>query len=496
MVEADPVLSFGMLSALLIFGKLLRMAVPLLEALFLPSSVIAGLFGLVVMTVLEIYVDADTMVEIRTKWIAGWDQLAGFLINIVFSALFLGTSIPRPKTVWQKSGPQLMYGMVVAFGQWVVGLVVTGLILIPIWDVQPVFATLLPIGFAGGHGTAAGLGPTLIGMGFEEGLALGLLCATIGLVLSIVMGIAWINIAVHRGWVARRKAMETCQNAIISIRGVYPADNRPLAGVQTVKADSIDTLALHLAFIGLAMGIGYAIKAFLVYLECLNDTTKDIGFFAGFPLFPLCMGGGIGIQLILQRVNKDNRILDARIMERISGTSLDFLVTAAVASVKVMSAGQQVLPLVVLSFAGVVWHCLCLGIFVYYLVPNYWFERGICEFGMSMGVIASGLVLLRTCDPESSTPVPADFAYKQLLHSPFMGGGLWTVVGVQLTYLTGIWNTCCVSAALTLMWLILWWFCLRPQYPETNRQEEMRTGLLNSPDPPAKRNSFYSSVFK
>jgi ESS family glutamate:Na+ symporter len=56
---------------------------------------------------------------------------------------------------------------------------------------------------------------------------------------------------------------------------------------------------------------------------------------------------------------------------------------------------------------------------------------------MSMGVIASGLVLLRTVDPESKTPVPADFAYKQLLHSPFMGGGLWTAMALPLLASTG-----------------------------------------------------------
>ena len=60
------------------------------------------------------------------------------------------------------------------------------------------------------------------------------------------------------------------------------------------------------------------------------------------------------------------------------------------------------------------------------------FERAIADFGMNTGVIATGLVLLRMVDPECRTPVPADFAFKQLLHSPFMGGGIWTCLALPL----------------------------------------------------------------
>ena len=60
------------------------------------------------------------------------------------------------------------------------------------------------------------------------------------------------------------------------------------------------------------------------------------------------------------------------------------------------------------------------------------FERAIADFGMNTGVIATGLILLRMVDPECRTPVPADFAFKQLLHSPFMGGGIWTCLALPL----------------------------------------------------------------
>jgi len=48
----------------------------------------------------------------------------------VFSSLFLGTQIPNVAVIWKQAGPQLMYGMLIAWGQWIVALVVTGALLV------------------------------------------------------------------------------------------------------------------------------------------------------------------------------------------------------------------------------------------------------------------------------------------------------------------------------------------------------------------------------
>lgn len=63
-----------------------------------------------------------------------------------------------------------------------------------------------------------------------------------------------------------------------------------------------------------------------------------------------------------------------------------------------------------------------------------------------MGVTATGLMLLRTVDPDSKTVATEAFGYKQLLHEPVMGGGLWTSLAVPLVILGS--------------GLIVWFFCL------------------------------------
>lgn len=281
----------------------------------------------------------------------------------------------------------------------------------------------------------------------------------------LIIGVVWVNIAAKKGWVVKDK-MDSAASSVLSIRagGVYPTDNRPIAGVQTVSPDSIDALAWHLAVIGIAMLIGYVIKVVFIAIEGTSVALQDVGFLSGFPLFPLCMCGGIMIQLGLERFNRDHKLVDARLMERLSGTSLDFLITAAVASVNMSAIGANIVPFFILILSGVFWHFFAIGLLARHFLPNHWFERSIAEFGMTMGIIASGLVLLRMVDPESKSPVAADFAYKQLLHSPFMGGGIWTCLSLPLLAKAGIWVSFVVVGIVFIGWVLLGLFVMKPKY--------------------------------
>ena len=99
------------------------------------------------------------------------------------------------------------------------------------------------------------------------------------------------------------------------------------------------------------------------------------------------------------------------------------------------------------------------------MLPNAWFERAMAEMGQSMGVTATGLLLLRVVDPEQETDAPAAFGYKQLLHEPFMGGGLWTSAAVLLVWQKGGLFVFLVSVSAIILWLTVWWIFLRPPPP-------------------------------
>jgi ESS family glutamate:Na+ symporter len=78
-----------------------------------------------------------------------------------------------------------------------------------------------------------------------------------------------------------------------------------------------------------------------------------------------------------------------------------------------------------------------------------------------MGVTATGLLLLRTVDPNYETEAAEAFASKQLLHEPIMGGGLWTGSAIPLLALWGAKPILAISLAVMLGWGILLLFLNR-----------------------------------
>jgi len=243
----DVVMSFCGLCLLLAIGKLLRVRVRLLQRLFLPASVIGGLIGLILLNTAGHW--------LAPGWTAGWSRLPGILINVVFAALFLGVTIPPLKTIWRQAGPQLAYGQIVAWGQYVVGLGLVLLFLAPLFGVPPLFGVIVPVGFEGGHGTAGGLGPTFEQLGWEAGKDFGLASATAGIVSAIVVGMLLVNWTARRGIVKHLRSPASMSE--LEQAGLYPVDRRPPAGRMTVKPESVDAPAafgykqlLHEPFMG------------------------------------------------------------------------------------------------------------------------------------------------------------------------------------------------------------------------------------------------------
>jgi len=334
----------------------------------------------------------------------------------------------------------------------VLGLGLCGFLLMPYFGVPAAFGNLLEIGFQGGHGTVGGLTSTFEAFKWSDGIALGYTVATAGMVLGIVVGMVLVNWAHRKGVVANVRTFEDRNK--LEQRGIYHPKERPNAGKQTVFCDSIDSLAWHIALIGLAILIGFGMLKGFQYLEIRffpGSTGKRI--FSGFPLFPLCMIGGLILQKVMEEV-KAHVLIDHGQMQRLAGGALDFLVVSAVATIQISVVAANWKPLLVLVIAGTLWSV----ILVVYLAPRLfreaWFERAIAEFGQSLGVTATGLLLLRTVDPENKTAAAESFGYKQLLHEPFMGGGLWTALALTLVFNIGWFKLFLISCAALVFWFI------------------------------------------
>jgi len=478
-------LAFIGICVLLLIGHVLRTRIRLLQWLYLPACVIAGVVGLILVQVLSLWARAEghlgflatwegwfwgslaVVVEWATlqaataqaevsAWTAVWAKLPGFLINIVFACLFMGVTLPRVGSLVKRSGLQLAYGQIVAWGQYVVGVGLVIFVLAGPFGLNDMFGGVLPVGFEGGHGTASGLAEAFKTHGWEAGKDFALASATFGISSAIIVGMILVNIATRRGWTHLRQSPADVP-ADDSI-GIIPVDRRPSAGKLTVKSDAIESFTLHLALVGVALLIGYGLQRGVALLDLLYEMPEELegrkGLFSSIPMFPLCMVGGLVIQVWEQKYDR-HKLIDLGLIRRIQNSALDFLVVAAIATMRLEVIAAGLVPLLILVAAGIAWNVFCVLVLARWLLPDAWFERSIAEMGQSMGVTATGLLLLRVVDPDYETPAADAFATKQLLHEPIMGGGLWTSLAIPLLALWGGLQVFLIAAGALAVWLVL-----------------------------------------
>ena len=433
---------FCLLSVLLVIGKILRTLIPLLQRCYLPSSVIGGFVGLILFQCFPQILPEDVIKTVG--------QLPGFMINVVFATLFLGVVTPPLKKVVRVAFPQLCFGQILAWGQYVIGFAAVGFLLMPFFGTNEGFGNLLEIGFQGGHGTVSGMAESFESFGGEDGVALGYTMATAGMLLAVIIGIILVNWAARKGYIQNVRRFS--EQDELQKKGIYGKESQPAAGVQTVYCDSIDSLAWHISLVGLAILIGFGMRFGLQELEGACSSDGTITLLKGFPLFPFCMIGGLLMQKMAQKV-RVHSLIDHGQMQRISGAALDFLVVSAMATIKLQVVLDNWVGLLVLIVLGTLLSLFMVVVVARRLFRESWFECAIAEFGQSLGVTATGLLLLRAADPEGKTCATQAFGYKQLLHEPIMGGGLWTALALTLLYKLGWAIMLGISATALLIWI-------------------------------------------
>lgn len=445
---------FCLLSLLLLLGKLLRVKIKLFQKILLPASVIGGFIGLILgpFVLGELLTSAwpasitmGNFVAVLGKIRVGFYSLPARLIDIVFATLFLGIMIPNARQIWKSSGPQISYAMVVGGPmQYVIASILTMGLLIPLFGVDPTFATLLEIGFCGGHGTAGGLQPLFsegipeVGWSFPAGADLAFTAATVGILTATTVGIIMVNMGVRKGYCQYLEKPEELPDEIRV--GIIPPQKSYSMGKATVARESIEPLAFHLAIVFVAILIGYGIHYLISTMGyLLADFTGNALWKVAdkLPTFPLAMLGGAIVQLTLIKTKK-TALVDRSTMERIQGLALEFLLVSAIASISIPVLIHYLIPFLLLMAVGIT-YITCMTWFVApRLLPDAWFERGMVEYGMQTGVTAMGIMLLRIIDPKFKTPALESFAFKQLIYEPFFGGGFVTALTPILVVVWGL----------------------------------------------------------
>ncbi len=428
-----------MLAILLVFARFIKRGSDVLQNLFIPSCLVAGVMGLVL--------GPQVLETIPSGITEHWATFPKFLINIVFAGLFLGRVIPPLKDIWRQGGPMIAFGNTLAWGQYVLGIGLTVLFLAPVFGTNPLAGALIEISFEGGHGTVAGLTPVFEELGWSEGKDVALALATFSIIAAVLSGMFLINwhhkitghtVDKETRDEQRRKLIRSGYNLVTLARKI---ETNP-------KAVVINSLAF-----AVSIGLGWVMLRSLIGLEnAVLANYTDLRFFKYLPLFPLAMLGGLVVQLILRKLNKQT-LIQRRTAEIFSTLALDVLIVSSIATVSLNAINNNLALFFTFAIAGVVW---ILSVFIF-LAPrmfaDHWFEKGITNTGQSMGMTATGLLMQRLADPGNGARAREAFSYKQLIFEPFMGGGIVTATSLIIIHEFGNRFAFITAAIITLFWL-------------------------------------------
>jgi glutamate:Na+ symporter, ESS family len=330
-----------------------------------------------------------------------WAELPVLLISVVFAALFIGKRIPGLREIWEKAGPQVALGQSIAWGQYVVGISLGLLVLSPVFGLDPVAGALIEIGFEGGHGTAAGLAGTFEEFGFAEGTDLALGLATIGLLAGVLIGTAIINWGVRTGRIALDPSGDPVE---VAPRGHRRRPRRPRRP-RGRRHGAEDDHARHRPAVDPPRLRGHRDRASAgCSCEASRRSSRDLGRrrrpgAAGPPA--AVPDGDDRRRAAAARARPDR----ARPRRRPApgqphlGRGLDLIIVAALGTLSLEAIGGNLGPFVVLAVAGIVWNVGAFLVLAPRIVPEYPYERGLGDFGQSMGMTVTGLLLMRIADP-------------------------------------------------------------------------------------------------
>lgn len=384
----DLVIDFGIAGGVILACKFLRVNLAILQRLFIPVAMLAGLVGLALGAN---GLDILPMSELAPRY-------GGVLISVVFAAIGLSTSFPEVSTLFQRTGRMLAYNQIITISQWALALII-GLWVLPVFwpGLSAAFGLLMPAGFMGGHGTAVALGESLTKLGWEDSLSLALTSATFGVFLAVLGGMVIVNIGARLGLITHVTKFEDLARHVR--RGQIPHENRESVGDETVAASSVNVFTLHLSLVGLVTVLAYLFA----------NWTSSLSEFTTVPVFASAFLIGCLTRAILKKTGAMGNF-DEKLFSGFGGAATDFLIFFGITSIQISVLIMNAAPFLLLMLAGVL---LCLTL-VFIVAPlvfrNDWFDKAVFSWGWMTGTVALGILLLRICDPKNESHVLDDYA--------------------------------------------------------------------------------------
>ncbi len=388
------VIDVALLAILLAVSTVIKSKVPFMKKFPIPIPVIAGFLGLLVGQ------EAFNIIQLDH---VRMENLVYHLMSVGFIALSLKSKDKMKNSGYAKSGIFIVSTYAV---QGVLGFGLTLLLSVTVFpDLFPPMGLLLPLGYGQGPGQAFATGITWEGLGFKYGGNAGLTFAAFGYIFACVGGIP---LAMYLS----RKKKYTHTTAKSEKESIFDIDKVK----DLPHKESIDGLSLQLMLIAGVYLLTYLVllglTTMLNQLGTMGETLAQLLW--GFAFIIGALLGAL-VRMIIDWLRAKNwmrkEYTSNYLLERISGTSFDFMITAAISIISITMLSDYWIPVVVVCTLGGIftfWYCIVLCPKVY---KTEVLENTLAMYGMLTGTISTGLALLREVDPNFNSSAARNLVF-------------------------------------------------------------------------------------
>lgn len=465
-------IDLGIVAAGLLAATALRARVRLLQRFLVPNALTAGLL------LLPFYNYVLPHLGITT---ANLQALTYHLLSIAFVAMAIRPAAPGG----EKGDGRIFATSVAIIGQFAIqsaiGLLLTlGIITFLMPELYHSFGFLLPLGFSQGPGQALSIGEGWRSMGVVGAGSVGLTFAAVGFLIACFGGVFLINYGLRHGWVSRNEVGVLNTDRVRT--GLYSKASRPVGSYLTTESEAIDSMTFNTGIVFFSYMLAFL---FLSGLEAALSLLGQMGSELATNLWGISFIFAAMIALLVRQVMRWlglDYLLETHTLNRLSGLSVDIMVTSGIAAISMIVVVDYIVPITILSvigalaiFATVPW--ICSRIFK---EGQHKFLRMLLIFGVSTGTLTTGLALVRVLDPDFETPVASDYAYASGLTFMLVIPLILSINLPVMTWQTGnmlyFWITMAVIAGYLLFAFISYLFLARERAFQRRTKVWLHTG--------------------
>lgn len=394
---------FSAMSVMLLIGVLLRAKIGLIQKAMIPTSLIGGAIGFVLVSLgwLKYPGPAGEWITITSK------DFIPFAYH-AFSISFISLCLTRSPKTEDGAKPGVFKGGMWLSMVWSASLTVQALVglgvvvlynMVTGGDVNAFLGVLVTHGFTQGPGQGMAIGGAWAkGFQIPDATTMGLIWATMGFVAAYVAGVPYARYFV-------KKEMNQNKRSKVDeefLSGILKEDSNIVAARETTHAAATETLAFHFAIIGLVYLITY------LEITIVSRYVKHLLF-----SYPMFFFHGLVwatiIRIIMEKIGI-GKLMDPGMQKRITGLSVDYMLVGSVMGISFVVLNKYLGIIISVTIAVTIVTFLLVEFFrrkLSELGP----ERAVTSFGCCCGSAGSGLLLLRILDADYSTSVGIELAF-------------------------------------------------------------------------------------